>query len=107
MEESRLVTPWANRLYVETPRASGFFGRQLVESRHRNLVPLLSMVRRYPWGGSGRCVGPVSLKCPIAPLGNIIWLKLVPLAPSFMISGLPSSDLSAQVAVMMGGYYER
>ena len=64
MEESRSVTPWVNRLYFESPRASSFLGLRLVKARHKNLVPLLSGVKPDPMVGSGRYAEPIPVKCP-------------------------------------------
>ena len=65
MEESRSVTPWVNRLYFESPRASSFFGLRLVKARHKNLVPLLSGVKPDPMVGSGRYAESIPVKCPM------------------------------------------
>ena len=70
MEESRSVTPWVNRLYFESPRASSFLGLRLVKARHKNLVPLLSGVKPDPMVGSGRYAEPIPIKCPIARPSN-------------------------------------
>ena len=65
MDESRSVTPWVNRLYFESPRASSFLGLWLVKARHKNLVPLFSGVKPYPMGGSGRYAESIPVKSPI------------------------------------------
>ena len=65
MEESRSVTPWVNRLYFESPRASSFLGLRLVKTRHKNLVPLLSGVKPDPVVGSGRYAEPIPVKSPL------------------------------------------
>ena len=65
MEESRSVTPWVNRLYFESPRASSFLGLRLVKAKHKNLVPLLSGVKPDPMVGSGRYTEPIPVKCPL------------------------------------------
>ena len=67
MEESRSVTPWVNRLYFESPRASRFLGLRLVKARHKNLVPMLSGVKPDPMVGSGRYAEPIPVKCPLMP----------------------------------------
>ena len=66
MEESRSVTPWVNRLYFESPRASSFLELRLVKRRHKNLIPLLSGVKPGPMVGSGRYAEPIPVKYPIA-----------------------------------------
>ena len=66
MEESRSVTPWVNRLYFESPRASSFLGLRLVTTRHKNLVPLLSGVKPDPMVESGRYAEPIPVKSPVA-----------------------------------------
>ena len=65
MEESRSVTPWVNRLYFESPRASSFLGLRLVKTRHKNLVPLLYGVKPDPMVGSGRYAKPIPVKSPM------------------------------------------
>ena len=65
MEESRSVTPWVNRLYFESPRASSFLGLRLVKARHKNLVPLFSGVKPDPMVGSGRYAESIPVKSPI------------------------------------------
>ena len=65
MEESRSVTPWVNRLYFESPRASSFLGLRLVKKRHKYLVPLLSGVKPDPRVGSGRYAEPIPVKSPL------------------------------------------
>ena len=70
MEESRSVTPWVNRLYFESPRASSFLGLRLVKKRHTNLVPLLSGVKPDPMVGSGRYVKPIPVKSPVEAMYN-------------------------------------
>ena len=66
MEESRSVTPWVNRLYFESPRASSFLGLRLVKARHKNLVPLFSGVKPDPMVGSGRYAESIPVKSPLA-----------------------------------------
>ena len=68
MEEWRSVTPWCDRLFFETPRASSFLGLQLVKMRHKNLVPLFFGVSTYPSLGSGRRAEPINVKCPMGLL---------------------------------------
>ena len=68
MEESRSVTPWVNRLYLESPRASSFLGLRLVKTRHKNLFPLLSGVKPDPIVGSGRYAEPIPVKSPLETL---------------------------------------
>ena len=68
MEKSRSVTPWVNRLYFESPRASSFLGLRLVKTRHKNLVPLLSGVKPDPMVESGRYAEPIPVKSPVAKL---------------------------------------
>ena len=70
MEESRSVTPWVNRLYFESPRASSFLGLRLGKARHKNLVPLLSGVKPDPMVGSGRYAEPIPVKSPLASSGS-------------------------------------
>ena len=70
MEESRSVTPWVNRLYFESPRASSFLGLRLVKARHKNLVPLFSGVKPDPMLGSGRYAESIPVKSPLAPRHN-------------------------------------
>ena len=65
MEESRSVTPWVNRLYFESPRASSFLGLRLVKARHKNLVPLFSGVKPDPMVGSGRYAESIPVKSPL------------------------------------------
>ena len=65
MEESRSVTPWVNRLYFESPRASSFLGLRLVKTRHKNLVLLLYGVKPDPMVGSGRYAEPIPVKSPL------------------------------------------
>ena len=65
MEESRSVTPWVNRLYFESPRASSFLGLRLVKTRHKNLVPMLSGVKPDPKVRSGRHAEPIPVKSPM------------------------------------------
>ena len=65
MEESRSVTPWVNRLFFESPRASSFLGLRLVKRRPKNLVPLLSGVKPDPMVGSGRYAEPIPVKSPL------------------------------------------
>ena len=65
IEESRSVTPWVNRLYFESPRASSFLGLRLVKKRHKNLVPLLSGVKPDTRVGSGRYAEPIPVKSPL------------------------------------------
>ena len=65
MEESRSVTPWVNRLYFESPRASSFLGLRLVKARHENLVPLFSGVKPDPMVGSGRYAESIPVKSPM------------------------------------------
>ena len=66
MEESRSVTPWVNRLYFESPRASSFLGLRLVKAKHENLVPLFSGVKPDPMVGSGRYAESIPVKSPLA-----------------------------------------
>ena len=68
MEESRSFTPWVNRLYFESPRASSFLGLRLVKARHKNLVPLFSGVKPDPMVGSGRYAESIPVKSPVAAL---------------------------------------
>ena len=70
MEESRSVTPWVNRLYFKSPRASSFLGLRLVKARHKNLVSLLSWVKPDSMVGSGWYAEPIPVKCPLLDLGN-------------------------------------
>ena len=65
MEESRSVTPWVNRRYFESPRASSFLGLQLVKARHKNLAPLFSGVKPDPMVGSGRYAESIPIKSPL------------------------------------------
>ena len=65
IEESRSITPWVNRLYFESPRASSFLGLRLVKTRHKNLVSLLSGVKPDPVVGSGRYAEPIPVKSPL------------------------------------------
>ena len=65
MEESRSVTPWVNRLNFEPPHALSFLELQLVKTRHKNLVPLLSGVKPDPMVGSGRYAESIPVKCPL------------------------------------------
>ena len=65
MEESRSVTPWVNRFYFESPRASSFLGLRLVKARHKNLFPLFSGVKPGPMVGSGRYAESIPVKSPI------------------------------------------
>ena len=66
MEESRSVTPWVNRLYFESPRASRSLGLRLVKTRPKNLVLLLSGVKPDPMVGSGRYAEPTPVKSPVS-----------------------------------------
>ena len=81
MEESRSVTPWVNRLYFESPRASSFLGLRLVKTRHKNLVPLLSGVKPDPMVGSGRYAKPIPVKSPMGILQNMVNPSLAPTQP--------------------------
>ena len=65
MEESRSVTPWINRLYFESPRASSFLGLRLVKARHKNLISLFSGVKPDPMVGSGRYAESIPVKSPL------------------------------------------
>ena len=71
MEESRSVTPWVNRLYLKSPRASSFLGLRLVKTKHKNLVPLLSGVKPDPMVGLGRYAEPIPVKSPLLSLGGL------------------------------------
>ena len=71
MEESRSVTPWVNRLYFESPRASSFLGLRLVKTRHKNPVPLLSGVKPDPMVGSGRYAEPIPVKSPMEKIDSL------------------------------------
>ena len=68
MEESRSVTPWVNRLYFDSPRASSFLGLRLVKKGYKNLVPLLSGVKPDPMVWSGRYAEPIPV---ISPVGHM------------------------------------
>ena len=98
MEESRSVTPWVNRLYFESPRASSFLGLRLVKARHENLVPLFSGVNPDPMVGSGRYAESIPVKSPMGILQNMVNPSLDPTRPE----GLELPTFSYGVKVIPG-----
>ena len=91
MEESRSVTPWVNRLYFESPRASSFLGLWLVKARHKNLVPLFSGVKPDPMVGSGRYAESIPVKSPVTNHLRCHWSLL----PAYKMEKYSMSDLCA------------
>ena len=81
MEESMSVTPWVNRLYFESPRASSFPGLRLDKTRQKKLVPLLSGVKPDPMVRSGRYADPIPVKSPLGILQNMVNPSLAPTQP--------------------------
>ena len=50
MEVSKSVTPWVNRLYVESTRASSFLGMRLLKARHKKPSSFVIWGQTSPYG---------------------------------------------------------
>ena len=74
MKESRSVTPWVNRLYFESPRASSFLGLRLVKTRHKKPSSFVIRGQTWPYGRVGSVCWADPCKISISRL----WIRCQP-----------------------------